>query len=79
MTLKIKDKNYLNETVFKKLYLTRKKNYRGLFVDKESDPDPGYPKRPDPTGSGSATLVLTNVLLFLVYVKYQYWIKLQAT
>ena len=37
-------------------------NYRGLFVDKGSgsgifpDPDPGDPKRPDPTGSGSATL-----------------------
>ena len=29
--------------------------YRGLFVDYES-PDPDDPKRPDPTGSGSATL-----------------------
>ena len=44
-------------------------NYRGLFVDKGSgsgsgnfpDPDPGDLKRPDPTGSGSATLVKNNV------------------
>ena len=41
----------------------------GLFVDKGSgsgifpDPEPGDPKRPDPTGSGSATLVKTAVLL----------------
>ena len=42
-------------------------NYKGLFVDKGSgssifpDPDPGDPKRPDPTTSisGSATLVKT--------------------
>ena len=38
-------------------------NYRGLFVDKGSvsgifpDPDPGGPKRPDPTGT--PTLVIS--------------------
>ena len=30
----------------------------GIFPD----PDPGDPKRPDPTGSGSATLVFTPSL-----------------
>ena len=37
----------------------------GLFVDKGSGsgifPDPGDPKRPDPTGSGSATLMWRTV------------------
>ena len=52
-------------------------NYRGLFVDKGSgsgsgifpdpDPDPGDQKRPDPTGSESATL--PNSIVFIGYVK----------
>ena len=48
----------------------------GLFVDKESgsgifpDPDPGDQKRPDPTGSGSATLFKT------IDVKYRRQIRL---
>ena len=29
------------------------------------DPDPGDPKRPDPTGSGSATLVETVSVIFI--------------
>ena len=55
MTLKIKDKkNYLEETVFRHIYITRKFELQGSFVDKESgsgifpDPDPSNPKRPDP-------------------------------
>ena len=32
----------------------------GIFPD--PDLDPGDPKRPDPTGSGSATLVRTDLL-----------------
>ena len=52
---------------FKQFHIARKLELQGLFVDKGSgsvsgilpdpDLDPGDPRRPDPTGSGSATLV----------------------
>ena len=63
MTLKIKDKK-----LFRKFYLTRKFELQVFFVNKGSgsgifpDPDPGDPKRPDPTGSGSATLLPSMTL-----------------
>ena len=54
--------------------------YKGLFVEKGSGsrsgifPDPGDPKRPDPTGSGtgsgSATLVFTHSLIGYKIVDY---------
>ena len=34
-----------------------KRSGSGIYPD--TDPDPGNQKRPDPTGSGSATLVST--------------------
>ena len=64
MTLKIKDKFYFDETVFQTILYNKKFEFQGFFVNKGSgsgifpDPDPGDPKRPDPTGSGSATLLL---------------------
>ena len=55
MTLKIKDKNYFDETVFQTtLYNEKIRISGGLFVNKGSgavifpDPHPGDPKRPDP-------------------------------
>ena len=54
MTFKIKDTNYLDETVFRKFYNDKIWITWGLFVDKGSGsgifPDPGDPKRPDPAG-----------------------------
>ena len=55
---------YLDETVFQTILKRENLNYGGLSVDKGSgsgifpDPNPGDPKRPDPTGS--ATLVKTQ-------------------
>ena len=62
MTLKIKDKKLFGRNrIFDNFIWRENLNYRGLFVDTGSGsdifPDPGDPKRPDPTGSGSATLV----------------------
>ena len=59
--LKIKDKHYFDETTL--LYNEKIRITWVFFVDKGSgcgifpDPDPGDPKRPNPTGSGSATLL----------------------
>ena len=75
MTLKSKKKNYFDETVFKIIYITRKLELQGYFCGKGSgsgifpDPDPGDPKRLDPTGSGSATLVYITFLFQLVNPK----------
>ena len=63
MTLKIKITYYFVETVFKTIlynkkiritwdFLWIKDPLSGIFPN----PDPGDPKRPNPTGSGSATL-----------------------
>ena len=60
--LKSKIKNCFHETVFwtplnnEKIIINRV-----IFVDKGSGSVFFSPKRPDPTGSGSATLLLTNV------------------
>ena len=63
MTLKIKGKNIIWTKLYFRQFMSRENlNYRSLFVYKGTgsgifpDPDPGDPKRPDPTGSGSATL-----------------------
>ena len=45
------------------MFIEKNLNYMGLYVDNGSGsgifPDPGDPKRPDPTGSGSATQVIS--------------------
>ena len=43
---------------------------------KHSDPDPGDPKRPDPTGSGSESyldmfLMLSKINIFFLGISYQ--------
>ena len=65
MTLKIKDKKIIwTKLYFKQFYMTRKFKIQGSFVDIGSESgsgiflDPDDPKRLDPTGSGSATLVV---------------------
>ena len=67
MALKIKDKILLCHLKSKIKKLFGRITW-GLFVNKGSgsgifpDPDPGDQKRPDPTGSGSATLFKTQAL-----------------
>ena len=71
MTLKIKrEKNYLTKLYFRQFYTITDGKIRitaRSFVDKGSgsgifpNPDPGDPKRPDPTASGSATLVYSHL------------------
>ena len=59
MTLKFKDKKLFRRNCILDNFKTRKFNLYGVFLwIKDPDPDPGDPKRPDPTGSGSATLVV---------------------
>ena len=73
MTLKLKSKikNY-NDTLNKDKkvfgrncilysFITRKFEQHGVFLWIK-DPNPGDPKRPDPTGSGSATLATATVV-----------------
>ena len=59
MTLKIKDKKLFERNCILDNFITRKFELHGVFLWIK-DPDPGDPKRPDPTGSGSgsATLIL---------------------
>ena len=53
MTFKIKFKKLFGRNCILDNFISRENlNYRGL------DPDLGDPNRPDPTGSGSATLVI---------------------
>ena len=39
-----------------------------FFWIKDPDPDPGDSKRPDPTGSGSATLQNRDNTIFMVFL-----------
>ena len=69
MTLKIKYKNYLDETVFYTILYNEKIIITGVFL-RIKDPDPGDPKRPDPTGSGSGSyldmfLMFSKINIFL--------------
>ena len=59
MTLKIKDKKLFGRNCILDSFITRKFEFHGVFLCIFPDPDPGDPKSPDPTGSGSATLALT--------------------
>ena len=59
--LQIKDKKLFGRNFFLEHFIWRENlNFRFFLWKKDPDPDsdPGDPKRPDPTGSGSATLVL---------------------
>ena len=65
LTLKIKDKKYSERNCILHNFIKREnKNYKGIFVDRGSgsvffpDPDPGDPKRPGPTRSGSRSATL---------------------
>ena len=57
MTHTIKDENYFDETVFQTILYNEKIRIIGFFLWIK-DPDPGDPKRQNPTGS--ATLLITN-------------------
>ena len=58
MTLQIKDKNFFDETKFKTILFNEKIRISRVFLwIKDPDQDPVEPKRPVPTGFGSATLV----------------------
>ena len=66
VTLKINDKKYVERFAETVLYtmlhkISRKVDSQGVcFLTKDPDSEPGDPKRLDPTGSGSATLLLSD-------------------
>ena len=67
MTLIFKDNNDFDENVYKTILYNEITRITGVFLwikDPPSgvfpDPDPGDPKRPDLTGAGSATLILST-------------------
>ena len=51
----------LAKLYFRQYYVSRKVDFQGL-VRGTKDPDPGDPRRPDSTGSGSATLLQNKVM-----------------
>ena len=70
VTLKIRDqKIILPKLYFRQYYMTRKRDVQGSFCGLRilnrflPDPDPGDPKRPDPTTSGFATILKITLLL----------------
>ena len=70
MTHKIKDKKLFGRNCNLDNFIWRENlNYSGLFVDKGFGsgifPDPGDPKRPDPSGSGSGSATLLKCTLSL--------------
>ena len=58
--------------------MTQNYNYRGLFMDKGSvsgffpdpNPDPGDPKRPDTTGSGSGSATLLDTFEYIHFADF---------
>ena len=71
-------KNYFDETVFRTILYNEKIRITRVFLWIK-DPDPGDPKRPDLTGSGSATLVLSNYkhIFCIIYVIWAEWFRHQ--
>ena len=63
----------MTKLYFRQFYMTRKLELQWCSVDKGSgsgifpDQDPADPKRPDPTGCGSATLMVVFRIALLCF------------